>query len=437
MIFIEHASYNDATIKANFGAPEYSYHFVKRAFSGVLDRLGQRVEVADPGREVDAVFHAARARGEDCLFLSYNPPHKTTLGLACPTAPVFAWEYDTIPDEAWSGDLRNDWRYVLSRTGMAVTHCQTAAEAVRRSMGGDYPVWVAPAPLFDRFAAQRTEARGWRAPFDLLIDGAVAISAGEADLSAFRPGRPRLEAEQALRMLERALMDAERRPPPLRLEGVVYTAVLAPNDGRKNWPDLVTAFVWAFRRTPTATLVLKLTHAFIEDGLATLLARLSTLGAFECRVVLVHGMLSNEAYAALIDHTSYAVNASQGEGQCLPLMEYMSCGRPAVAPAHTAMRDYVGPDNAFVVASELRPASWPQDERVAIRCHLNKVSFTDLVRQYRESYRVAQDQAQYARMSEAAVRSLQAFCSEEVVTARMTEMLACLKSSAASERRTA
>jgi glycosyltransferase involved in cell wall biosynthesis len=436
MIFIEHASFNDATIKDNFGAPEYSYHFVRRAFAGVLDRLGRRVEVADPAQEVDAVFHAAQARGEDCLFLSYNPPHKAVLGLACPTAPVFAWEFDRIPDETWNGDPRNDWRYVLSRTGMALTHCQTAAEAVRRSMGEDYPIFVAPAPLFDRFTALRTEARGWREPFDLPVEGAVAIGAGETDLSAFRPERPRSDGVQALRLLERAVRDAGRLA-PLRLEGVVYTSVLAPGDGRKNWPDMVTAFVWAFRHTPTATLVLKLTHAFIEDGLASLLARLSTLGAFDCRVILVHGMLSNEAYAALIDATSYAVNASQGEGQCLPLMEYMSCGRPAVAPAHTAMRDYVGPENAFVVASELRPTAWPQDERAAIRCQHHKVSFEDLVRRYRESYRVAQDQARYARMSKAAVRSLRAFCSEEVVTARLTEMLAWMKSSASNERRTA
>jgi glycosyltransferase involved in cell wall biosynthesis len=437
MIFIEHASFNDATIKDNFGAPEYSYHFVRRAFEGVLNRLGRCVEVADPEREVDAIFHAARARGEDCLFLSYNPPHKTVLGLACPTAPVFAWEYDRIPDETWNGDPRNDWRHVLARTGLAITHCQTSAEAVRRSMGADYPIWVAPAPLFDRFTALRTEARGWREPFDLPIEGAVAISAGETDLSAFRPERPRSEGERALRLLERTVLDAELRPPPLRLEGVVYTAVLAPHDGRKNWPDLVTAFVWAFRRTPEATLVLKLTNAFIEDGLARLLACLSTLGEFECRVVLVHGMLSNEAYAQLIDATSYAVNASTGEGQCLPLMEYMSCGRPAVAPAHTAMRDYIGPENAFVIASDLRPSAWPQDQRAVIRCHHHQVRFADLVRQYRESYRVAKDQAQYARMSEAAVRSVQAFCSEEVVTSRMTDLLAWLKSSASTERRTA
>jgi glycosyltransferase involved in cell wall biosynthesis len=437
MIFIEHASFDDATLKDNFGAPEYSYVFVKKAFRRVLDRLGKRVEVADPLREVDPIFHAAQAQGEDCVFLSYNPPHRTVLGLACPTIPVFAWEYDAIPDETWSADPRDDWRHVLSRTGLALTHCRSAAEAVRCSMGADYPIWVAPAPLFDTFAATRTEARGWREPCELTIDGGVAIDAGAIDLSLFRPQRSLAEAALALRLLGRA--SAERHAPQtLRLEGVVYTSVLCPTDGRKNWRDMLTAFVWAFRKQPKATLVLKLTHALIEDGLIDVLRALSTLGDFDCRIVLVHGLLSTEAYRALIEATSYAVNTSHGEGQCLPLMEYMSCGRPAVAPAHSAMSDYITADNAFVIYSTLRPASWPQDERAAMRCRHHLISLEDLVRQYRESYRVAADAPKrYAQMSKAAVRAAQAFCSEEVVTSRLTDMLTWLKSSAAAARRTA
>src|SRR5262249_34843234 len=162
-------------------------------------------------------------------------------------APVFAWEFDTIPDETWNDDPRNDWRHVLSATGMAITHCRSSAETVRRSMGEDYPIWVAPAPLFDRFAASRTEAQGWRRPFDLPMDGALAISTSQVDLSIFRPERGALMAIQALRVLERAAAEPGRKPQTLRLEGVVYTSVLAPTDGRKNWRDMVTAFVWAFR----------------------------------------------------------------------------------------------------------------------------------------------------------------------------------------------
>ena len=439
MIFIEHASFNDTTLESNFGAPEYSYTFVKKSFAPVLDALGKRVDVADPAREVNAIVHAARARGEDCVFLSFNPPHKTVHGLACRTIPVFAWEYDTIPDETWNTNPMHDWRVGLTRTGMAITHCRSAAEAVRRSMGQAYPIWVAPAPLFDSFnTATRTKARGWRDPFTLALAGAVVINARDVDLSLFRHDRPMADAEKALRLAAQLGAQPGRPSRTLQLEGVIYSSVLCPTDGRKNWQGMLAGFIWAFRDTPEATLILKLSHASIEDGMFAILRHLTTFGSFACNIILVHGLLSSDSYRALIDATSYAVNASYGEGQCLPLMEYMSCGRPAVAPAHSAMRDYIAPDNGFVVASAPQQACWPQDERAVFRCHHHRISLQDLVRQFRQSYRVARDMpAQYERMSMAAIRSAEAFCSQDAVTATLTDMLTWLNASATAELRTA
>lgn len=434
MIFIEHCRHSGATIRDNFGAPEYSYHFVMKAFQPALDRLGTRIEVGDPAREVDPIFAGAQARGEECVFLSFSPPQATHLGLACPTVPVFAWEYDTIPHESWSGEPRHDWRYVLARTQAAMTLCSATARAVRRAMGDDYPIWVAPAPVFDRFAARRSEARGWHEAFALDIDGAAAISAGEVDLAPFRRLRPFSESLHALQLLQ-ATRETRPMPSSLRLEGVVYTAVLCPRDARKNWADMIAAFVWAFRETETATLILKLTQAAFDEALAPILRFIATLGGFKCKVVLLHGMLSDEAYAALIDASSYAVNTSVGEGQCMPLVEYMACGRPAVAPDHTAMQDYVTPENAFVIPSTQRPAVWPHDDRLVIRGRNHIVSFAGLVQQYRESYRAAQHPARYARMSQAAIASVEAFCAENVVAGRIRELMAYVKSQAPCERR--
>jgi glycosyltransferase involved in cell wall biosynthesis len=436
MIFITHTTFDDATIKDNYGAPQYSYHFVMKAFEPVLDRLGRREHVAAPQRDVDAIFAAASARGEPCVFLSFSPPQSTPLGLACPTAPVFAWEYDDIPDQSWTDDPRHDWRYVFSRTGLALTLCRGSADAVRRSMGADYPIWVTPAPVYDRFAAARTEAHGWRAPFDLALDGALALDTRDFDLAPFRPWRPADNAERALQMVQIAARSrAQRRA--LRLEGVVYTSVLCPRDSRKNWEDMVAGFVCAFRDTPDATLLLKLTQAGLEDAVAPILRFLGGLGRFDCRVVLLHGLLSDDAYAALIDATTYTVNTSVGEGQCMPLVEYMSCGRPAVAPAHTAMADYITPENAFVIPSRQRSAVWPHDDRGLQRSRNHQISFAELVGAYRASYRTAQDPARYQQMSAAAIDSVRTFCSEEVVAARLTEAVEWTERSSSETRRTA
>lgn len=419
MLLLEYTNYDQSTIQDNYGAPEYSYWFVRNAFKHVLERVGTRVEIKRPEREVDEIYHAAMARGEDCAFFAFCPPNTTPLGLACPTVPVFAWEYDTIPTESWNENPGEDWSYVLRRTGIAMTHCKFSAEVVRRTMGEDFPIWALPAPVFETFARPEAHARGWREPFTLNVNGGLAISAGDIDLSLFRPETPRPDAVRALRVLDYAVSVAPQGISPLHLAGVVYTTILNPYDGRKNWRDLISGFVWAFRNTPTANLIVKLTRFDVEDGILPVLEHLSVLGKFQCKVILIHGFLSAEAYSGLIEATSFAVNTSHGEGQCLPLMEYMSAGCPAVAPSHTAMAEYVSPENAFIIDSELRPAHWPQDERNTVRCSHYLIGFRAMVAQYRESYRVARDDPQrYAHMSAAAVEALRGFCSEDLIVER-------------------
>jgi glycosyltransferase involved in cell wall biosynthesis len=436
VILIDYANYDADRVQKDFGAPEYSYYFVKRAFRGVLERIGRRVEVRDPLREVDAIYEAAQARGEPCFFLPFCPPNTMPLGVACPTVPVFAWEYDRIPDEVWNKDPREDWTWVLSQTVGSVTHCTYAAEAITRSMGPSYPITVAPAPLFETYARSGGPGPGWREPFDLVLDGGLAVDAGQVDLTLFRPDQPPTEAMHALRVLEAAAGDPHRTPQALRLEGVIYTSILNPFDGRKNWKDLISGFVWAFRETPTATLVLKLTRHALEDGIYPVLRHISVLGPFACRIVLVQGLLSDEAYRALIDVTSFAVNTAYGEGQCLPLMEYMAAGCPVVAPAHSAMLDYLSPKNAFIVRSEPHPSNWPHDERQALRCMRHGISFADYVAQCRTSYAFARDNAHgYAQMSAAAVDAQRAFCSADVITPRLQAGLERLAQAGEAQRK--
>jgi len=107
------------------------------------------------------------------------------------------------------------------------------------------------------------------------------------------------------------------------------------------------------------------------------------------------------------------VNSSYGEGQCLPLMEFMSCGRPAIAPLNTAMADYIDHDNAFVVDSTEELTAWPHDPRAAYRTLRYVTDWDSLCSAYRASYDVAKnDPERYRRMSAHAVRSLEKFCSQ-------------------------
>ena len=142
---------------------------------------------------------------------------------------------------------------------------------------------------------------------------------------------------------------AVAEPPPLDLpdtssvveaavEGVVYVTVFNPKDGRKNWHHLITAFCWAFRETPDATLVLKITQNDLASYYSELMTLLAQLTPFACRVLVMHGYLDDEQFARLYGAASFYVNASRCEGLCLPLMEFMACGKPVIAPSSAQRR---------------------------------------------------------------------------------------------------
>jgi hypothetical protein len=211
----------------------------------------------------------------------------------------------------------------------------------------------------------------------------------------------------------------------LELDGVIYLSVLNPQDYRKNYFDLLGGFCSAFKEVEDATLVIKLSHHDAEVSISQMMEIIHKLSPFKCRVVLIDGYLSDEDYGNLLLATTYAVNTSQGEGQCIPLMESMSIGTPAVAPRHTAMLDYLSADNAFLVASTLEPAAWPQDPRGAYRAFSHRINFESLSNAFTESYRVAREQPQqYQSMSNDAKKTLEQHNSDTVTLERLRSFLA-------------
>jgi glycosyltransferase involved in cell wall biosynthesis len=411
LTILVHSETDAGTLANRLGLAEYSYFFVLRFFTPVLERIGRVVRVTDPAREVDVLHAQARARGESCVFLSFAPPHRTQTRLACPTLPVFAWEFDTIPHEHWGGERRHDWVAVLRRLGWAIVHSQATVDTVRAALGADFPVWSIPAPVWDGFApSPGQEARPAQAT--ISVRGTV-IDTAAMDMAGLRHDENWMERVHAERALRGPLVE-------VRLGGTIYSSVFNPEDGRKNWTDMIAAFCRVFRRQAGATLVLKLTHHDGMWGMALMLKHLRRLMPFACRVVLIHGYLPDADYARLVAVSTFTVNTSHGEGQCLPLMEAMSAGKPAVAPPHTGMADYLGEDCAFLVRSTAEPSAWPQDGRWAIRTHRRRIDLATLEAAYRDSFAVAADRpAAYAAMSLAATERLRRHCSGELTERRL------------------
>ncbi|MEM6900330.1 MAG: hypothetical protein AAF583_11215, partial [Pseudomonadota bacterium] len=198
----------------------------------------------------------------------------------------------------------------------------------------------------------------------------------------------------------------------ITIEGVIYTAILNPYDGRKNWQDMVLAFCWAFRETEDATLVLKVSAQHVVQFSDELIFYLQRLAPFKCRVLAIQAYLDGETYDALLDGTTFYVNTSYGEGQSIPLCEALSGGIPAIAPKHTAMRDYVFDDSSVIFETNAELTHWQHDPRRAYRCLHFRPDFASLVEAYERSYEIAaQNPEAYKSMSDAVMKQLEAHCS--------------------------
>jgi glycosyltransferase involved in cell wall biosynthesis len=474
MLILTFCDADGSDIAQRLGTPEYSYHFVQEAFHTALARFADVQRIHAPEIEADAIWQHCRENGVECVLLSFTPPHKTTLGLQCPTIPVFAWEYPDLPasgdEESWREDPRHDWRKVLLKTGVAITLSTHTARAVLDNLGEGYPILAVPTPLWEKFAPQRELGvlPPYRSEADLCLktimvdsdllglsaeglvtghpdDGTLADPETDALLPALAPvannrwlpDLPPATADQASHEVQRRLphgappVNAGWNLPPIfdvrtRLSGVVYTAVITPSDGRKNWEDLITAFGWAFRDVADATLVLKLGGPDRLKHHHQMLMLLTKLSPMKCRVIALHGYLDDDAYSQLIEATTYYVNASLCEGLCMPLMEFLCCGIPAIAPDHTSMADYVHHDFAFVVDSVPGlPALWPHGDHQIYRTTRYQIDWHSLMLAYRQSYQVAKtDPATYGSMSASAVRHMHAYCAVDSIATQLRNFLA-------------
>lgn len=562
MRFLAYTPVSQDMLSNRLGTAEYSYRFVLKGYLPVLETLGEVIEIRDPQTEADPLYEQARAAGEDCVLLCFCPPNLAPVGLQCPTVTVVAWEFDSIPTDAWHGDSRNDWRTVLSEHGHAITLSTHSRETFLRSVDADLHVEAIPVPVFDRWpavdpaghqpklgettfsvrgrvvdsrrlavSADRVEvtdplafcseswsgearefsftdgsegaqyligfytaepwgawsrivdpevmlpfaivgkvritlkAAGYRRNIGRKIDVIVGSTHSTIELgpepqtfsltldiaeptnvirfsgldASVTPGSfdirtmgialmsMKVEAKSGWRPWRRKETPTLVPPDPdeqVQLSGVVYTSVLNPDDGRKNWFDIVSAFGYALGDRPDATLLLKMTHHSLMSFLGEFLSNLRVIGPTAARIIAVHGYLPDPEFAKLMSATTYYVNASHGEGLCLPLMEFMSVGVPAVAPDHTAMGDYVTGDSTFIVDSSPMPTTWPNDPDYRIRTRYHRIDWQSLVDQFRASYQVATSQPQrYQEMSAAAIAEQAAFSSDTRVSALINGFL--------------
>ena len=443
----------------NLAALGYSYDFVARAFTPLLQRWGRVIEVPFPERYLEAQVWRA-GRGDLLpLHVAFRAFQHAWLSPSVPNVVVPAWEFPDVPDQAFDGEPRNDWVHGANRCALVIVGGPFTADALRRA-GVRTPIRIVPVPVGPEYF----QVPGWSPNRRTLLDCPAYVfpAGGRAapDVIRCRPpaaatGRAagdalRLRWHNAARdvykrclrpwipsRLDRSLAAAQkawslptpscRQSPRVELSGVVYTSIFTPSDARKNWQDLLTGFLLALGDREDATLVLKL---IARDPAAAHLVldhyrRLDL--QHRCRLVVITDFLSPQQMLALTEASTYYLTTTRAEGNCLPLMNYLAAGRPGISPCHTAIGDYFGGELGYVVASHPEPAAWPQDRQFRCRTSWHRLVWPSLVEQIRASYLAAKQRREvYEAKAACAREKMLQWASVEQVWPRLHAALSSL-----------
>ncbi|MBI3861456.1 MAG: glycosyltransferase [Planctomycetia bacterium] len=431
-----------ATSGRNLGSPGYSYDFVVKLFEPLFRQCGEFQLVDAPESELGERIAAARRNGLEPLFLCFRGLHDVVAAEGAPTIVVPAWEFPDVPDHAFDGNWRNDWVRVANESARVIVHGEFTREAFARC-GVRSPISVVPVPTPTEYFG----VAEWEPQEQVRIERPAIVLGGNSPTASVRidsaadralaaaPASPRRDLRALIRSLLRQAYTRIARPllphwldrglteggstalrelfsngiiendtaSAIDLSGVVYTSIFNPRDGRKNWDDLLTAFLIGLRDRSDATLVLKLIGRDRRRA-NEILARYRGLNlSHRCRLVIVTDYLSDDEMLELTRGSTYYVTSTRAEGNCLPLMNYLAAGRPSISPSHTAIGDYFSNRMGFVVESHAEPCAWPHDTRLRSRTTWHRLVWPSLVEAFRESYRVARfDRARMRAMAAAA-----------------------------------
>jgi hypothetical protein len=441
----------------NLGAPGYSHEFVARLFRPLLAEWGRVTDIKDPRRHLAAAVADCRRRGVTPVHFSVLPFQDVCLAADAVNVVMPAWEFPDVPDHEFDGNPQNNWPATANQADLVLVSGPFTAAALARR-GTTTPMRIVPVPTPSRYfdlPARPPEASHRIGCWAYAFDGGEAFTRDAA--RSGEPVRRIKRLEKPVKKLTRAVLGRRRYerlsrflkdtrhaqrqqglPPHLGdlpfpytddlvVSGVVYTSIFNPDDGRKNWEDLLTAAILALADRDDATIVFKLI-AKNRDSVRRVIEHYSGRGLrHRCRVVFICSFLDDEQMDRLCGATTYYVHATRAEGNCLPLMNYLAAGRPGISPCHSSMGDYFGPDSGFVVASHPEPAAWPHDRRLRLTTTWGRIVWTSLRDQIAASYRLAKDKPhEYAALSHHCRGNMRAWASPEAVAVRLADALRVL-----------
>jgi hypothetical protein len=453
--------YSDSEMGDRIGREAYSYRFVYKAFAELFERWGRTTEVTRAESRLDYALMQARQQNLDPVHLSLLPLHMTYLTAQAPNVVYPFWEFPDIPNRTFAHNFRNNWMHVAQHVSLILTACNFTRDAFLRA-GVQTPVRVVPVPIGSEYFAvpawernQRVvidcpayvfpqreaasepapsswvappRARGLKATGKKIYKGYIKPRISPRldryltiAVRSLRAGRASLEVQAPTEKVPYELSDQ------LELSGVVYTTILNPFDPRKNWQDLLSAFLLGLGDREDATLVLKLVVCpqLAVQAVNGMLHYYRQLGTkHRCKVAFVTEYLSEKQMVQLAEASTYYCNSARAEGSCLPLQNFMAARRPGITANHTALTDYFRNDLGFEVESHPEPAAWPHDPEQKLCTRWHRLVWQSLHDQFRAAQETATQSIQgYQAMAGRARERMIEYASAERVWPRLSAAL--------------
>ncbi len=449
----------------NLGTAGYSYDFVARLFSPLLERWGEVIPVPQPALNLEKAADNARQRGLEPIHVSFLPLQDVHLCPSIPNVVVPAWEFPDIPNHEFDDNPKNNWVATSKNCQLIVVGGPFTEQAFRRA-GVTTPIRIVPVPTPDYYFGLAP----WHPSNHYSLPIRAYWPRGKGDSSTrFSGGREqcirdaRSNLRQMVRCVSKAIVGPERyqhisdqlkarrlerrarrkkasrgaealhlnypMTPTLDLNGVVYASLFNPDDGRKNWTDLLNAYLTALADREDATLVLKLIMHRRQSVEWLVNYYIDRDIPHRCRVAFVVDFLNDEQMRLLAEASTFYLQTTRAEGNCLPLMNFMAAGRPGISPNHSAMGDYFDRQVGWVIDSSQEPAAWPHDPQHRIRTTWGRIHWEHAVQQIQDSYQVATTRYRdYLEVSQRNQKRLADWASYQAVWSRLDSALSELAS---------
>jgi glycosyltransferase involved in cell wall biosynthesis len=443
--------FGEDQLRDRVGREAYSYRFVYRALAPLLARWGQTSEVTRPESRLDYAIWRAQQKGLYSVHLSFLPLHLAYLTAKAPNVLFPFWEFPDIPNTSFDNNPRNNWARIASHADLILTASRCTRDAFVKA-GVRTPVRVVPVPI----EALYFDVEDWQPRQRVILDCPaylfpqpqqplppapnpwVKSSLGKLGWRErvrhvyksyvkrhvpARLDRYLTVAFRAAAAARQAYQLDTRIPytpcPALDLSGIVYTTIINPFDPRKNWKDLLSAYLLALGDCENATLVIKLVVCpkLAPAALNGVVGHYHEMGLpHRCKLAFVIDYLTDGQMLDLMRASTFYVNTARAEGACLPLQASLAAGRPGIAPCHTAMADYFSDDLGFPIASHPEPACWPHDPDQRLTTTWHRLVWQSLHDQFRASYLAAErGDERYRKMAARGRAAMRAYAGADAV----------------------